>query len=265
MSRAVAGLTIVQHGGQALGAVAAGLASLVGAPPVLGLQAIVVLSGALPMRRLPRGAHRTRGTRPRLHPRELRAGMVEVARSPELRAVMLLNVTVGLTFVGAYLVLLPLMVRELYGGGAEKMGMLAGALPIGSIAVNLGIVARGGIVRQGRSLLLGQGFAGLCLGGLALGPPLWGAVLATAAWGVGAAFAINASRTLFQEHASETNRGRVLSVYSLAILGTAPLGALLAGFSAGRLGTLVTLGIQSAAMTAIILLTLLFTRVSRFR
>jgi MFS family permease len=265
MSRAVAGLTSVQHGGQGLGAVCAGLASLVGAPPVLALQSVVALVGALSTTRLPRASPDARAHVPPLHLRELRAGVVEVARSPVLRSVMLLNVSVGLTFVGAYLVLLPLMVRELYGGGAEKMWLLVAALPIGSIAVNLVIVARGGIVRQGRSLLLGQGFAGLCLGALAFGPSLFGAALATLMWGVGAAFAINASRTLFQEHASEANRGRVLSVYSLAILGTAPIGALVTGLLAGWVGTLATLALQSAVMTVLIVATLLFTGVRRLR
>jgi len=262
MSRAVAGLTVVQHGGQALGALAAGLASLVGAPPVLGLQALVALGGALPTGRLPVGDGHLRDQRE--HTR-LREGLIEVARSPVLRPVVLLNVSVGLVFVGTYLVLLPLLVRDLYGGGVEKMGLLAAALPVGSIGVNLGIVARGGIERPGLALLLGQGFAGLCLGALALRLPLWGSALGTLGWGFGAAFAINASRTLFQEHATPAHRGRVLAVYSLAILGSAPLGSLMAGLLAGRIGTLRTLALESVAMTLVIAVMLLFTRVRTFR
>ena len=53
VSRAVAGLTMVQHGGSGLGALLAGTASLLGAPLVLGMQAVIALSGALPTRRLP--------------------------------------------------------------------------------------------------------------------------------------------------------------------------------------------------------------------
>jgi MFS family permease len=265
MSRAVAGLTIVQHGGHGLGALAAGLAGLVGSPPVLGLQSVVVLSGALAAQRLPRAEPKSLDGLPPLRVREIPAGVVEVIRSPVLRAVMLLNVSVGLVFVGTYLVLLPLLVRDLYGGGAAKMGILAAALPIGTIGVSLGILARGGIARQGLWLLLGQGFAGLCLGAMALGLPFWGVGLAAFGWGIGAAFAINSSRTLFQEHASEVNRGRVLSVYSLAILGSGPLGALISGLLAGTFGTPATLAIHSLSMTIIILGTLLFTRVRQFR
>lgn len=265
MSRAVAGLTMVQHAGQSLGALAAGLAGVLGSPLVLGIQAIVVSSGSLAMQRLPGGQRGLSQPRPRLGMHELRAGLVEVLRSPLLRPIMLLNVSVGLVFVGSYLVLLPLLVRELYGGGAEKMGMLAAVLPTGSIAVNLVIMTRGGVERQGLSLLLGQGFAGLALGTMSFGLPYWGTMLSGVGWGVGAAFAINASRTLFQEHASDENRGRVLSVYSLAILGAAPLGALISGFLAERLGTLTTLALHSVAMTIIILGTLAFSRVREFR
>ncbi|MFQ5698708.1 MAG: MFS transporter [Myxococcota bacterium] len=265
MSRAVAGLTMVQQGAQGVGALAAGLAGAWGAPLVLGIQSVVALLGALPMRGLPRRPRESLEPRDPPHLRELRAGVIEVARSPVLRAVMGLNLSVGLVFVGSYLVILPLLVRELYGGGAGKMGLLAAALPAGSIVVHLGIVARGGIVRQGRALLLGQGFAGLALGALAFGLPFWAAALATSGWGVGAAFAINASRTLFQEHSSDPNRGRVLSIYSLGILGAGPVGALLAGFLSGRIGTLATLALESAAMSGIVVATLLFTGVRRFR
>lgn len=263
LSRAVAGLTIVQFGGQGLGAIVAGVARFVGAAPVLGLQAIVVLVGMLPLSRLPRRRAHDATTPPALHLRELPAGILEVARSPVLRAVMLLNVTVGLTFVGAYLVLMPLLVRELYGGGADKMGLLASMIPLGSITVSLWILSRGGLIYQGRALLLGQGFAGLCLGALALGLPFWGAALSTVGWGLGAAFAINASRSLFQQYASVANRGRVLSVYSLAILGVGPLGAFLTGVVAERIGTLATFGAQSIAMTAIIAGAFIFTRFAR--
>jgi len=264
MSRAVAGMTMVQHVGQSAGSLIAGLAALIGSPAVLGVQSLVAASGALAMRRLPpaRSARVERGTRIDL--REVRAGVVEVLQSRVLRPVMLLNVTVGIVFVGTYLVLLPLLVREFYGGGAARMGVLVAMIPIGSILANLGIVARGGMVRKGRALLLGQGFAGLCLGAMAFEPPFWGTSAAAFGWGIGAAFAINASRTLFQEHASEANRGRVLSVYTLAVLGAAPLGAQLSGYLADGIGTLGTLAVYSAAMTLMLVATGLISAVGQF-
>ena len=161
--------------------------------------------------------------------------------------------------------LLPLLVRDLYGGGAHKMGILAGVLPMGSVIVNLLIVGRGGIVRQGRSLLQGQGFATLSLAAFATGLPFWGAAVAAFAWGIGGAFAINATRTLFQEHSSAANRGRVLSVYSLPILGTASFGTLLPGMVAQQIGTLATFGVQAAAVAASLVALLAASDVRHFR
>jgi MFS family permease len=265
MGRAVAGLTIVQQGGQALGAAAAGLASPLGGPAVLGLQALLLLGGAAFIKRLPRDLQPPPGRRPPLHLRELRPGVLEVARSPILRPLVLLNVSVGLVFLSTYVVLLPLLVRELYGGGAGRLAGLAAAVPIGTVASTLVIGARGGLVRPGRALLLGQGIAGLCVGALALGLPYWGAVLAVTGWGVSGAFSINSSRTLFQQHASEENRGRVLSVYSFAVLGAGPLGALGTGLLAQALGAATTLAMLGAGMTLAILAAQTFTRIHHFR
>jgi MFS family permease len=111
----------------------------------------------------------------------------------------------------------------------------------------------------------GQGLAGACVASLALGLPYWGALAAIVGWGIGAAFAINGSRTLFQEHASPENRGRVLSVYSLAVLGAGPLGAFLTGHVAEAIGTLATLGVHGTPMLLAMIATYLFTDVRTFR
>jgi MFS family permease len=265
VGRAVAGLTVVQHAGNGLGALAAGLAGVLGAPALLGTQALVLLAGAVVWLRMPGDQRAAPDQRPPLHVRELLPGLVEVVRSPVLRPLVLLNLSVGMVFISAYLVLLPLLVRELYGGGSARIAGLVGALPIGTITVTLVIGMRGGLARPGLAILLGQGFAALCLCALSVGLPYWGAVTAVIAWGAGGAFAINASRTLFQEHASEANRGRVLSVYSFAVLGAGPLGALVTGLLADALGTLPTLLFHGTSMIVGLVAMAAFTRVQDFR
>jgi MFS family permease len=265
VGRAVAGLTFVQHGGMLLGSLIGGLTGMAGAPVLLGLQACTLLAGTHALHRLPRDMRPDTGRRPPLRASDLLSGLVEVARSPVMRPIVLLNVSVGLVFVGTYVVLLPLLARELYGGGADRIAGLAGALPLGTIPGTLLIAARGGLAQPGRALLLGQGFAGLCLCALALGLPYPGALAAVVGWGLGGAFAINSSRTLFQEHASEANRGRVLSVYAFAVLGAGPVGALVAGLMADAFGTLATLAIYGVCMTLGLLATFVFGAVHRFR
>jgi len=242
LSRAVAGTTITQHASQVAGSFVAGAAGAVGAVPILALQVLALASGALPVSRLPR-PERSRAGEP-LSLAELRAGVVEVVASPVLRPVLILAVATGILFVGPYIVVLPLMVRDVYGGGAAEIAVLNAMFPLGSVIGGLAILWRGGLVRSGRALCLGQVIASLSIGAIALGLPFWGSVLAVLAWGLAGAFFINAGRTLFQGHATAAHRARVLSVYTLGVMGGAPIGSIASGLLATPLGLTGTLALD---------------------
>ena len=263
LSRAVAGTTLTQHAAQMTGSLLAGTASLVGAVPVIGLQALVVASGALPVSRLPRRA--TSVVRERLSLAELRAGVIEVAESPVLRPVMILAIATGLLYVGPYLVILPLMVRDVYGGGAAELAILNAMFPLGSVIGGLAIFWRGGIERNGRSLALGQLAGSVSIGSITLGLPFVGTVLAVLGWGLSGALFINSGRTLFQRHASEAHRARVLSVYTLGVMGAAPLGSLASGFLVTPLGLRGTLGLVAGLALSVVLTVIGTTSLWRLR
>ena len=61
---------------------------------------------------------------------------------------------------------------------------------------------------------------------------------------------ISSSNTLIQTMVPDALRGRVMSVYSMMFMGMAPLGALLAGWSADRIGAPRTVMIGGAACGA---------------
>ncbi len=251
MSRAVAGATLTQHAVQVIGSFLAGTASWVGSVPVLAGLSLLVGSGAPAFSRLPRKTRAERLAPPSL--RDLRAGVAEVARHTVLLPVLVLATTTGVFYVGPYLVLLPLMVRDVYGGGAAEMAVLNAMFPLGSVAGGLVIFYRGGLRRPGRALVLGQIAATACIGAMAVGLPFWGTALGVLGWGVAGALFINAGRTLFQSHASHTNRARVLSVYTLGVMGGAPIGSLLSGFLATPLGLHGTLILDAGVALAIAL------------
>ena len=265
MSRAVAGMNVTQQGAQAVGAIVAGAANPLGVPAVVGLQACVVLVGALAVARLPRTDARRHETAPRASLAELRAGVVEVLRSPVLRPVFLVIALLGLFFVGPFVVLLPLLVRESYGGSAIRLGVINAMVPLGGILTGLWIVRRGGIGRKGKALLIGNASAAACVALLALRPPFALAALLVFGWGVGASFVMTSARTLFQEHASVSNRARVLSVFSLGILGAGPLASLLSGALSRAVGTHAALGIEGCASLVIIGLTAAGSRIRSLR
>lgn len=251
LSRAVTGTTLTQHGSQVVGSLLAGTANLIGALPLLGFQALVVALGSLPVSRLPRPA-RARSRDP-LSLTELRAGVMEVARSPVLRPVLALAFCTGILFVGPYVVILPLLVRDVYGGGAPEIATLNAMFPLGSVIGGAIIFWRGGLQHTGRALCLGQMAASACIGMLALDLPFAGSVLLVLGWGLAGALFINAGRTLFQTHATEANRARVLSVYTLGIMGGAPIGSLASGWLGGPLGLHGTLALDGVAAFAITL------------
>jgi MFS family permease len=253
ISRGVAGANLVTQAGQAAGGLAGAALSGLGAPFVLGVQALLALAGTLPVALLGRTREAGRTPPPPRRPLAgVGAALGVAARSEILRPVLLLTVCVGLLFVGPYGVVLPLLVRDVYGGGPREIGVLVSVLPLGGIVAGLAIFARGGIRRNGRALLVGQGFAALCIGALAAAPPFAGAVALVLGWGVGSAFFLSAGRTLFHLAAPEAQRGTLLGLYALGILGAGPLGSLLSGALVGWLGPHATLALQAAAMLAFV-------------
>lgn len=251
MSRAVAGVTMSQHVSQTVGAFIAGLASVVGAGTVIATQAVVLLLGTAFVTRLPGRPTPTDGPRAPLRLDDLRAGLVEVLRSPTLRPVFLLAVSTGMFFIAPFLVILPLIVRDVYGGGAGEMGILTGMFPLGAVLGGAVLIWRGGVKRNGRALAIGHVIGASSIGSIGLGLPFEGTVASVLVWGVAGALFINTSRTLFQQHASEQNRARVLSVYTLGLMGTSPFGSLLAGALAEPLGLHGTLLFSATASFAL--------------
>jgi MFS family permease len=265
LSRSVAGLTVVQHLAQMSGAFVAGATSLVGPGWVLVAQACVLLLGTVPVSRLPGRPARADAPRRPIGMHELRAGLVEVLRSPTLRPVLLLSMSTGLFFIGPFLVILPLLVRDVYAGGAGEMGILTAMFPLGAVIGGAVIVWRGGIERNGRALTIGQLLGATAIGTIALGLPIEGSVVGVLVWGVAGALFINTGRTLFQEHASRENRARVLSVYTLGLLGASPFGSLLSGTLADPLGLHGTLAFCAASAVAVVAILTLTTRLWSLR
>jgi len=177
----------------------------------------------------------------------------EVARSRILAPVALLSAALGTLFIGPFQVVFPLLVRDYYHGDVADLSLLYTTFPVGTIAGSALILLRGGVRRKGMAQLLALASGALCLGSLGLGLPFWGALIATTIFGVGGAFFMNAGRTLFQEHTEAESRGRVLSVYTLTLMGASGiLGAPLAGWLQAQLGSLATCAVCAGGMLVVV-------------
>lgn len=261
--RAVTGNTIAQFGSQGVGMLIAGTARWLGSAPVLLVQALLVGLGSLAARRLPsRGAPAPESPAPGAA--DVFAGLRFVLRS-DLRAVLVLVCGIGLLFNGSYYVLMPLAVRDVYAGGVADVSLLLFMFPVGAISGSLALLARGGIRRKGLGLALALGAAGVCLVAAGQGLPFAAFVVTTLAWGLAGSVFLNTSRTLFQVRAPAAERARVLAVNQIGFMIAGPVGALVSGFAAAKLGPLAALTAFGVGMLALVGATLLVTDVARMK
>ena len=177
-------------------------------------------------------------------PGAIRAGLRYVARSPELAVPLALMALVG-TLGFNFQVILPLLARFSFGGGAGSYAALVSAMGVGSIA---GALVNGSRGRTGPRLIAGAalafGLGGLLaatMPGLALEIP---ALVALGAASVTFAAAINSTLQLAVSHEM---RGRVMALYSVVFLGSTPLGAPLAGWLAETYDPRVALVLAGAS------------------
>jgi len=264
LMRAVTGLTLTQWGTQAVGSLIAGTARWVGTTPALCLHALILLSGVFPLGKLPPARHHSQTSRRQLRPTDVLEGVREVMRSPVLPPMFWLVTAVGVLFIGPFMVVFPILVRDYYGGDVAQLALLNMAFPIGTILGSLAILWRGSLHRKGAAQLLalvaGAGFLGL----VALGLPFWGTLAAVCGQGIASAVFANAGRTVFQEQAPPSHRARVLSVYMFGFMGAAGvIGAPLSGVLVQRIGPLATCAAASGAMIVVVVGAFICTNVAR--
>ncbi len=261
MMHSVTTMTAVQFGSQALGALLAGGARWIGSAPMLAVQAAILLSGSFLVRPVPAVEPARRSGPPRSALHDITEGLRMVMGDPRLRWPIVMVFSVGFLFVGPYLVTFPIIVTQVYGGTIAWLSLVMMMFPLGTIAGSL-VIRRFGIRRKGLGALVALVVGAANMELIAQGLAFPWMVAATFVWGIGASVFINSSRTIFQEAAPPTQRGRVLAVYQLGFLGAAPFGALSAGLLSGQLGSLGALHIYAAAMLGVVACVAFFTNVS---
>ena len=162
-------------------------------------------------------------------------GLRYVKSVPPLRNLLtLLGVTAGLGF--QYMILLPVYARDILNGGAKGYGLLVSAFGLGSLASAV-IMTR----KLDRWALRRNLFVGLMTGAIGMGTFAWShTIWLSLAMGFLAGFGlilyVATTNTLIQITTEDRYRGRVMGLYTLMFVGTAPIGALVAGTIAEHFG-----------------------------
>ena len=170
----------------------------------------------------------------------MKEGFGYVWASPAIRSVLGLLGLVNLMSMPTT-ILLPLVAIELLHGGADTLGFLTAALGIGALAASLFLAARRSVLGLGRLIAWTTGAFGFGMIVLSFSHLLWLSVLALLGTGFAMIAQMAASNTILQTIVEEDKRGRLMGFYTLAFVGTAPLGSLLSGFLASRIGTTATI------------------------
>ena len=154
----------------------------------------------------------------------------------KIRTAMLQILALAVFFSGAYLVLLPVMIRELYGGGSLGLAGGFGFNLAGTVLATLVLMKTGRIRYPGRALIFGTLFS--CSFLLTLTLPLvdWLFYLILFFWGAGGGLIVIMSRSIVQENAPDTHRARIMSIFFLAMMGGSPIGSLLMGLLIDQVG-----------------------------
>ncbi len=172
-------------------------------------------------------------------------GFSFVGRTGPIRALIILLGLVSL-FGMPYTVLMPVFADRILHVGAGGLGMLLGAAGVGALCAALLLVARRGVRGMGRLVAFSSAGFGASLVLFSQLQDFRLAVVVLVVVGFSMIIQIASSNTLVQAMSPDALRGRVMAVYSMMFLGMAPLGALLAGWLAERVGAANTVALGGA-------------------
>jgi predicted MFS family arabinose efflux permease len=198
---------------------------------------LAVIASLLAMTISPR---MTRATRDANMLAQLREGWNYAARFAPIRNVLILLALVSLVGM-PYTVLMPVFANEILHGGPSMLGWLMAASGVGALAGALTLAARKSVRGLGKYIPLMAAAFGAGLVAFSFTRMTWPALLLMVATGFGFMVQMAASNTVLQTIVEEDKRGRVMSFYTMAFMGTAPFGSLLAGSVAERIGAPHTL------------------------
>jgi MFS family permease len=244
---------ITQFSAQLLGFILAGAAaSLAGPRALLALQTLAILIGlvaTLFLPSLPPLEKTTDEDDPNhVHDRGWRTGYHIVIESKRLYPVFFSTLSVGIFFIGIFMVALPLTIRNVFDGGQFEIAVVNVCFWGGTIVTTMVLLNRHPIRRRGRAMVLAVMVGSLSLIGVSLSTDFYMVCGFVTGWGLCAGVNMAMSRTIMQTEAPAQARARVLAFYNLGFLGAAPLGAMCAGFATELLGPQLATGIFAGMM-----------------
>jgi len=165
---------------------------------------------------------------------ELKEGWSYVSGFLPIRTILLLFAVVSLMGM-PFVVLMPIFAAQVLHGGPHTLGFLMGAMGVGALISALSLAARRNVRGLIRMIPIAATVFGLGLIGFGLSRVTWLSMIMVFVAGMGMMQGMASSNTIIQTLVVEDKRGRVMSYYTMAFMGMAPFGSLLAGTMANAM------------------------------
>jgi MFS family permease len=169
----------------------------------------------------------------------LKAGWQYVIGYDPIRSILALIAFISLVGL-PYTVLLPVFAGVILHGGPNTFGFLTGATGLGAFISAILLAMRKSIVGLGKRMAITSLTFGAGLIAFAFSQTFWLSILLMLVVGFSMMQVIASGNTILQTIVDEDKRGRVMSFYTLAFIGAAPIGSLLAGALANQIGVVPT-------------------------
>ena len=171
---------------------------------------------------------------------EMRIGFQYVSTFVPVRSALILLSLVSILGM-PYTVLMPAIASKTLHGGPHTLGFLMTASGVGALAGAFYLASRRSVIGLGRAMLVSTTMFGVGLVLFSFARLLWVALLVLPLVGGGMMVTMAATNTIIQTIVTDDLRGRVMAFYTMAFLGTAPIGSLVAGVVADRIGPAATI------------------------
>lgn len=182
---------------------------------------------------------------------QISAGLQAVKADQVILKTLLINFISTIFNAGSFMTVFPFIVKRVYDGDAVMLASLMAVFFFGAACSNLVLLRFQPLLHPGRIFLIMQLSRIIVLLILYIGGNWWMLALATVLWGLNMGVTSNLARSIVQESAQPEFRGRILSVFSVGLMGSAPIGAVVLGALIEGVGTLNAL-IPAMMLSAIL-------------
>lgn len=166
---------------------------------------------------------------------QLKDGLRYASGFEPIRAILMLLALMSVMGM-SYAVLMPVFAKDVLHGGPDTLGFLMGASGVGALAGAMYLAGKKSVLGLGRLIPFASAVFGIALMVFSFSHSLWLSLVLLSVSGLGMMIQLASSNTLLQTMIDDSMRGRVMSLYTTAFMGMMPVGSLIAGTVAGRIG-----------------------------